>query len=330
MTRQVLVPLELSPVQPPQGAVRTLRGLTMGTSWTVRIVASDAAPIDRLGAGIQRQLDRVVDQMSTWEPGSALSRFNATVGEWRTLPFELFTVLDHALALAEESGGAYDPTTGPLVNLWGFGPEGSRRDPPDRQAILTTRARIGWNRIELDRATGRARQPGGCYVDLSGIAKGYAVDLVGDWLREQGISDFLVEVGGELLGAGVKPNGQPWWVALEAPPGAGAIPESLVALHGLSAATSGDYRKFFESDGLRFSHTLDPRTGHPVANGLASVTVLHPRCMLADAMATALTVMGPREGFDFARARGIAARFLVRTADNFHQRMTPALAAMLD
>lgn len=329
MTRQVLVPLELSPIQPPHGAVRTLRGLTMGTSWTVRIVASDAAPIDRIGAGIQRQLDRVVDQMSTWEPGSALSRFNASAREWQALPFDLFIVLDHALTLAGESDGAYDPTAGPLVDLWGFGPAGNRLTAPGAPAISRSLTRIGWTHIELDRSTGRARQPGGCSVDLSGIAKGYGVDLVAEHLHEQGVQDFLVEVGGELRGAGVKPDGQPWWVALEAPPGAADIPESLVALHGLSAATSGDYRKFFETGGRRFSHTIDPRTGYPVANGLASVTVLHPRCMLADAMATALTVMGPHEGFDFAQARGIAARFLMRT-DGFLARMTPALAAMLD
>jgi thiamine biosynthesis lipoprotein len=176
-------------------------------------------------------------------------------------------------------------------------------------------------------------QPGGVQFDLSSVAKGFAVDRVSHALRDLGAADHLVEIGGELRGSGTKPDGSPWWVALDQPAAGDAgdpACETIVALHGLSVATSGDAQRYFERDGRRWSHTIDPRTGRPVSDRLAAVTVLHPSCMRADALATALTVLGPDGGLDYATACGLAARFVIRRARGIEERITPAFAAMLE
>ncbi|OVZ55916.1 thiamine biosynthesis protein ApbE [Pigmentiphaga sp. NML080357] len=307
-------------------------GPTMGTSWSVKFVDDGAVAAD-LGALVQAELDMVIGQMSTWRDSSDLSRFNtAPAGSWHELPEALFVVLEQALNVAHDSGGAYDPTVGPLVNLWGFGPQGAYRRPSGAD-VAAQRSRVGWHRIELDPPRRRARQPGGAYVDLSGIAKGYAVDAVARCLRRAGVAGYLVEIGGELYGHGAKPDGQPWWVELEQPQaGAGEapLPVTRVALHGLAVATSGDYRRYM-SDGLGvYSHTIDPRTGAPIENGVTSVTVLHPECMVADAMATALTVMGPEAGLAWAVRRGLAASIVWRAAEGHREAMTPNFAAMME
>lgn len=305
----------------------------MGTAWSAKVAAPPGLATGLLRAGIQSQLDRVVQQMSTWEPASDLSRFNtAPAGTWHTLPPELFHVLDTALNLARGSAGAYDPTAGALVNLWGFGPAGPVETPPDAQTIAAVQARGGWQKLRLDRVNQRACQPGGLYIDLSSIAKGYGVDQAARYLEGAGLHHWLLEVGGELRGAGAKPDGQPWWVTLESPQAAPAtsspLPENLLALHGLAVATSGDYHQGFTHAGRRYSHTLDPRTGQPVAHELAAVTVIHPECMLADAYATVLMVLGVKEGMVYARSSQLAARFVSRTARGFEETLTPAFAAL--
>lgn len=302
----------------------------MGTSWAARLVVADDAGLSGLRDVIARALAGVVAEMSDWEPGSAISRFNrAPAGSWHDLPPAFFTVLDHALALAAATDGAYDPTAGRLVDLWGFGPAPALGLPPRDADIAAAQATMGWQRIALDPARRAALQPGGLRLDLSSIAKGYGVDAAAAALRAAGVENFLVEVGGELIGAGVKPDRTPWWVEIEAPPGATMVP-IVAALHGLAVATSGNYRRFVDIGGERFAHTLDPRTGRPVDNGLTSVTVLHPSCMSADAMATALTVLGPDAGLAFASRRGVAAHFLVERDGGVIERITPAFGAMLD
>lgn len=307
-----------------------LDGETMGTSWTARIVVEDQARLPALRTAIEAALAGVVAQMSDWEPESDISRFNrAPAGSSQVLPPEFFAVLEHALALAAATEGAYDPTAGRLVDLWGFGPTPAPSLPPSEADIAAARATVGWERLTLDPARRGAVQPGGMRLDLSSIAKGHGVDAAAQALREAGVAHFLIEVGGELLGAGLKPDRTPWWVEIEAPPGAAMTP-IVAALHGLAIATSGNYRRFFDADGERFAHTLDPRTGRPVDNRLASVTVLHASCMAADAMATALTVLGPDAGLSFASLRGIAAHFMIEAEGRFVERMTPAFGAMLD
>jgi thiamine biosynthesis lipoprotein len=343
MRRTLVPPIETPPLSPALGGVvHTLHGLTMGTTWSVKLVAMAARDLASLQTAIQHQLDVVVAQMSTWEPHSNLSRFNdAPAGTWCTLPPEFFTVLEYALQVARESGGAYDPTTGALVNAWGFGPTQRYGDAafvaPDDAQLDTARARCGWQRIELDVTARRVLQPGGIYFDLSAIAKGFGVDQVARRLLQLGIDSFLVEVGGELRGEGIRPDGQPWWVALEQPMPDGFAPsdavaniETVAALHGWSVATSGDYRRYFARGDTRYSHTIDPRAGRPIRNGLASVTVLHRECMVADAWSTALGVLGAEEGVALADRLGLCALFIKRHADRFEETASASLHALLD
>lgn len=329
--RRVVVP-PLERLRLPRGvSIRELHGLTMGTTWSVRFVAHVGLDDAELAASIDRDLELVLQQMSPWRADSGISRFNAApAGSWQELPDPFFGVLACALETARDSGGAYDPTIGPLVDLWGFGPPGPRREPPPFDAIDEARGTVGWARIALDVPRRAALQAGGVRLDLSAIAKGHAVDRLAALLRQADVDSFLVEIGGELRGEGVKPDGQPWWVALERPDSPDAASATVVALFGLSVATSGDYRKCFEHEGVRYSHTLDPRTARPVTGDLVSVTVLHPECMAADALSTALYVLGPAAGLAFAASRDVAALFVRRAGDGLTETLTPALEAMLD
>ncbi|NII06664.1 FAD:protein FMN transferase [Luteibacter anthropi] len=317
--------------------VRRFEGETMGSTWSVNAVLPDGANDTAIRNGIQAEVDRVVAQMSTYEAESDLSSFNrAPAGTWQTLPPEFYTVLSYALSLAKDSGGAYDPTVGPLVNLWGFGPDKHPHEAPDPSTVEAARARVGWSRIRLDDATHRAFQPGGIYVDLSSVAKGFGVDQVARFLDRSGIRAYLVEVGGELRGKGRKPDGSPWHVGIERPgAAAGAVddPDELqrvIALTDKAIATSGDYRHFFESGGRFYSHHIDPRTGYPVAHRVASVSILADDCMHADSMGTTMTVLGPEQGMAYAKAHHVAVMFILYGKDGcFEERMSPAFAAAL-
>lgn len=328
--RRVLLPHAISSEPPPVGArVHDYGGASMGTTWSVRVAQPAAGP--DLQPGLQAQLDGVVAQMSHWEAGSDLGRFNrAAAGTWQVLPSAFYQVLAYALDVCRESGGACDPCAGALVNLWGFGPV-NRYDEPGfvPPSAAEARAALPAARVRLDPVSHSALQPGGIHLDLSAVAKGYGVDCLARWLEGQGMRHYLVEVGGELRGAGVKPDGQPWWVALEDVGGADAD-GIVVALHGLAVATSGDYRRFFLNDGQRYPHTIDPRTGAPIDNGLAAVTVVDGSCMACDAWSTALTVLGPEHGLALAERRGIAARFVTRGADGLHEQLSSHMRAMLD
>lgn len=332
--RQVLVPARIDPTPPALGAVvHTLHGRTMGTTWTVKLSAHRHAPLAAWQQGVQAQLDEVVAQMSHWDAHSDLGRFNrAAPGRWQVLPPAFDTVLAFALEVARLSGGAYDPAAGALVDLWGFGPVARPEPfvPPSSDDVAEARSRSGWPRLVHDAASRRVRQPGGLALDLSAVAKGFGVDQVGRWLHRQGLDSFLVEVGGELLGAGMKPDAQPWWVTLETPDIDRADEDTLIALHGLAVATSGDYRRFVAHGGRRYSHTLDPRDGWPIRHGAASVSVVHESAMAADAWSTALTVLGADDGLALADTQALAARFVVRLADGgFAVRTSRAWQALL-
>lgn len=340
--RSVLVPLEIQLAMPPAGSrLRSAAGLTMGTSWSARMVVPGGVTAD-LDALLQRELDGIVAQMSHWDDTSLLSRYNrAPAGSWHALPPAFFEVVDFALRVHEDTAGAYDPAAGALVTLWGFGPTGRHSHAgfiaPCAAAVADTLARRALATPQLDRAGRRLLQPGGAVLDFSSVAKGYAVDRLGACLEQAGVRHYLVEVGGELRGAGMKPDGEPWWVEIEgvpdaepaAAPAAGKRHQAVVALHGLAVATSGDYRSYFHQGARRVSHTLDPRSGHPIANDVASCTVVANTCMAADALSTALTVMGVREGSAFADARGIAARYLVRTGGGLAEHTTAAWRQLL-
>ena len=313
--------------------IATLGGETMGTTWSVKLLASPRADLLVLHAAIQSQLDRVVAQMSTWEADSDISRFNRrAAGTWQVLPAEFFTVLSCALEIASTSEGAYDPTVGPLVDAWGFGSAAGARQVPDTQTLSAARTRVGWQRVLLQVENASALQAGSVQLDLSAIAKGYGVDCVARCLRERGIDSALVEVGGELYGYGRKPDGSAWQVLVESSPDEEADnthPPRVIALEDRAIATSGDHWHAFEQDGVRYSHTLDPRSGYPVRHAPAAVTVIADDAMHADAWATALTVMGAEEGFAFAQQKQLAARFMMRRDEWWVEYMTDAFQALL-
>ncbi|WP_238149817.1 FAD:protein FMN transferase [Dyella jiangningensis] len=316
--------------------VQSTQGETMGTTWSVRAVLPVELSLQTWHDGIQAALDLVDGQMSTYKPQSDLSRFNsAPAGTWHVLPTECFHVVKHALSVARDSGGAYDPTVGPLVNLWGFGPDASRYEPPSSEAMAAASERVGWWKLRLDEATHSLYQPGGIYLDLSSVAKGYSVDLVGQYLDGLGMGAWLVEVGGELKGKGTKPDRSSWRIGVERPGAArGAVEHAdqlsqVLTLSGRAIATSGDYRRHFTADDVRYSHHIDPRTGRPVAHKVASVSVLASDAMHADPIGTLMTVLGPEQGLPWASERGLAVMFILHGANGLEERLSPAFAAAL-
>ena len=337
--RRVFIPSRIA--APPrfsalrQLVVHELSGETMGTFWRAKLSLEPRFDVEGLRRKIVALLDGLVSEMSQWEPSSDLSRFNsARPDSWHSIPASFFHVLSSALSWAERTGGAYDPTIGNAVDLWGFGPGGGIANPPPSTQVDAFRAGYGWQRIKLDKDNRRALQPGGVALDLCGIAKGFAVDAVALLLRQSGVSNFLIEIGGELRGEGFKPDGAPWWVQFPEPHREtsaeyGGAP-CVLALCGMTVATSGDEFRHFMHEGQRLSHTLDPRTGRPVENGVASVTVVADTCMDADALATALTVLGVERGLEFATANGVAARFLSFNGECTSEHLSPALLALED
>jgi thiamine biosynthesis lipoprotein len=281
-----------------------LSGEAMGVTWSLKASGGRASP-ERLRTAVQSALDGVVRQMSQWELASDLTRFNvAPAGSRHRLPAEFARVLVCALEIARDTDGAFDPTLGAATELWGFGASAWSGAAPGEAAAADAHAAGGWRRLVFE--DGVAVQPGRLRLDLSGIAKGFAVDQAAEALTALGLGAFLLEVGGELRGQGLRPDGQPWWVSVEAPR-AGFQPDIRVALPGWSVATSGDYRRGFTAGGRRYSHTFDPATGAPLRGEVVSATVLDASCMRADALATALTVMGVEAGLAFADARRIPA-----------------------
>lgn len=331
-TRVLIPPNAAAPSRPPSDIVWSLDGETMGATWSARVVAPPGADQAALTVAVQAELDAVVAVFSPWDSTSEISRFNAAPpGVW-ALSTPFWSLLDAAMDIADATDGAVDPTLGALVDLWGFGPPGPRPDDaliPSDEAIDAALAVSGWQGLRLNRHARAAMQQGGTRLDFSAIAKGHAVDRVSERLTREGATSHLIEIGGELRGMGVRPDAQPWWVEIEQPDGAPA-PRTVAALFDLAVATSGDYRRAFEVDGRLYPHTIDGRTGRPVDTGLASVTVFHASAMQADALSTALTVMGPYDGPAFAEAMGLAAHFVERTPRGLIERMTPAYAAMMD
>lgn len=296
-------------------------GPIMGTQYHVSVVESEGISLDKAGQqalaeGIKNTLVDVDLKMSTYKQHSELSRFNQTsVGQWFPVSADTAVVVEEALQIAAESGGVFDPTIGPLVNLWGFGPDLKPDQVPSEAELALAFERVGYRSVAVKGVESDApslRKDKNIYLDLSAIAKGYGVDQVARYLDRQGFHNYLVEVGGELRLKGRKPDGTTWKIAIEKPSTSGQVVQEVLALTNVSVATSGGYRNYFEADGQRFSHTINPLTGRPITHKLASVTVLHPSCATADAMATALMVMGPEKGLEFAREQGLAVYMLVK------------------
>ena len=308
-----------------------LSGPTMGTHFNVVLVPASNFDQQQLQTEIQAIFEDVDLHMSTYRADSELVKLNHSGStEWVSVSPGLCNAVEAALELSVKTDGAFDITVGPLVNLWGFGPDESRFEPPSDQSIDEARARTGYRNLHTDCSSPAIRKDlAELQIDLSGYAKGLAADKVAASLDEHGISNYLVEVGGDLRARGHNASSAKWRIAIEKPDMSGTTVEKIIHISDLSVATSGDYRNFFEFDGQRYSHTIDPETGRPVTHNLASVTVLAERAAFADAMATALLVLGPDSGPAFAEREGIAAYFLLRDENGLSERASRRFEALV-
>ncbi|NIO10979.1 MAG: FAD:protein FMN transferase ApbE [Deltaproteobacteria bacterium] len=314
------------------GELIRISGPTMGTTYSVKLrnLPSGLDP-DSLQRQIERILERINGSMSTYLEDSELSRFNRQVStDWIEVSSETLEVINAAMQTSKMTDGAFDITVGPLVNLWGFGPHRRDNGIPSEAHIRAALNKVGYDKIHT-RTTAPAirKDHPKTEVDLSAIAKGYAVDQITEHLEKTGVFDYLVEIGGELRAHGMNANGTPWTVGIEKPISSQKVLHKVVQLTDQAMATSGDYRNFFKYKGNRFSHTIHPRTGRPVEHQLASVTVIGPSSMIADALATGLNVMGPEIGFELAEREKIAALFIIREGDSFRTRATAAFAEVI-
>ncbi len=300
-----------------------LSGSTMGTSYHITVIERETVATNQqeLQIAVDQQLALINQQMSTYIEDSELSRFNAaSVDEWVNVSNNLFDIVVLSLELSWLSNGAFDITVGPLVNLWGFGP-GNADQPdvvPSAARIAEQHALTGFQAIELNLASNDIRKRKPVVLDLSAIAKGYAVDKVAELLIFAGYSDFMVEIGGELRLQGNSPRNSPWRIAIERPD-ALAIGQAhkAVEVSNVGMATSGDYRNYFERDGKRYSHTIDPATGYPITHSLASVTVIADTTAYADGLATTINVMGPEKGMQLAEQQGLAVYMIIKADQGF-------------
>ena len=322
----------------------SFQGQVMGTTYNVSYVARPFShPLPEVSRVVHAALADVDQRMSTYKPDSELMRFNrAPVGQPFEISPDIVELVREARAISEMSGGAYDITVGPLVNLWGFGPgeqpQPGSGDPgrlvnapefvqwldsqypgqiPDQAAIDQARAHVGYQSLNDSPDGSTLTRNKELFVDLSSIAKGYGVDQAADALRELGIDDFMVEVGGEVMVQGLKPNGNPWRLAVIGPDMGENGLSALVEPVDKALATSGDYLNFFEVDGKRYSHTINPLTGWPEAKRIAEVAVIADTTARADALATMFMVLGDEEGLELANRLGIAARFAYYTDDGY-------------
>lgn len=313
-----------------------LSGATMGTVYNLTLVVPEREVIgqDELQAAIDQQLALINQQMSTYIEDSELAKVNrAAINEWITVSPNLFDVLMLSMELAWVTDGSFDFTIGPVVDLWGFGPGGleASHKIPDMAAIEKSLAMVGYQNLEFDLEANQLRKKRPMALDLSAIAKGFAVDKLTELVSYAGYTDFMVEIGGELSLRGLNPVGKPWRIAIERPVASSFLePFSAVSLSNKSLATSGDYRNYFEQDGKRFSHTIDPRTGYPVEHKLASVTVIADSAAYADGLATAINVLGPDKGMALAEDQQLAVYMLIRQGDAFVARASKAFKPFLE
>ena len=300
-----------------------LQGQTMGTTYNVKYLADKGKAVEGLQAEIDARLVNVNKMMSTYDPTSELSRFN----QYRytdnfVVSDDTLLVVNEALRLAKLSGGVLDVTVGPLVNLWGFGPTKRPEKVPSREDIDDIRDYVGYQKLGTTQ-TGLKKQHPMLYVDLSTIAKGFGVDEVAEILEQYNIENYLVEIGGEMRVRGLRGDGSEWLIAIEKPVTTERAIQKVVSIGTNAVATSGDYRNYYEEDGMRYSHLIDPTTGYPISHNLVSVTVIHPSSMTADGLATAFNVMGWEQAIKVAEQENLAVFLIRRTDDSFEEYASP-------
>lgn len=322
----------------PSAQILKISGPTMGTTYNIAWVSSASndksqpTPIsaDQLQQMVDTRLVYINKSMSTYDPASEISRLNqdkiaANAGGWIAISEEFADVMAISLDVWHKSQGAFDITVGPLVNLWGFGPDARPTKVPSAEQITAAKARMGSDRIEFDAAHKQLRLEHGLYLDMSAVAKGWATDDIAALLEQQGIESYMVEIGGEIRTKGSKPENQPWRIAIERPQFFSDRNVALIIEPGnRGVATSGSYRNYYEDNGVRYSHTIDPASGYPIAHKLASVTVVHESAGYADAWATAITVLGPEQGLALAEQFGLAVFMLVGDGNSFTEQYSSA------
>jgi len=322
LTISILV-LISSCTQSINDVVHSFSGQTMGTTYSVKFTSQSPINIVQIENDINTLLERVNQQMSTYIPNSELSLFNKSKSkDWFQVSDDLAYVIDAAQRISQFSQGKFDITIGPIVNLWGFGPNNKPQKVPSNKDINKLRRFVGYRNIDvrLNPPSIKKNHPD-VYCDLSAIAKGFGVDQISEYLSSKNLNNHLVEIGGEVKASGTKFNTN-WKVGISVPSLSGTIQE-VIAIQGQSMATSGDYWNYFEEDGIRYSHTINPASGKPITHKLASVTIVTESCMEADAMATAIDVMGPETGLEFAKKNELKAYFIVKGEKEFEIFFTP-------
>lgn len=304
-----------------------MNGATMGTSYNIKIVTPTTRPLDQtlLHGQIDSLLQNINQIMSTYIEDSELSLLNkAPANTWIGVSQDLLDVLFIAMETSRKSGGAFDITVGPLVNLWGFGPEHNKSDLPSEADIQLRKERIGYQHLKIQTAPPAVlKSIDGMYNDLSAIAKGWGVDRIADFLESRDYHNYLVEIGGEIRAKGSNLHRRPWRIGVSSADAASGI-QKVIEVVDIGVATSGDYRNYFEKDGVRYSHTIDPRTGRPITHNVASVTVIHPSCMIADAYATAINVLGFEAGMALAEKENLPVLLIVKMKNGFVEKKTPS------
>ena len=303
-----------------------ISGPTMGTTYSIKVAsAPDDLDANALRLAADEVLARIDRSMSGYRADSEISRFNASTStDWYAVSADLATVVDYALQVSRESGGTFDVTVGPLVAAWGFGAEGEPINLPDDARLAELKAQIGYEKLQarLDPPALRKSIPT-LSVDLNGIAPGYAVDLIAQRLRDLRVSHFMIDIGGEVRAQGRNARGEPWRIAVERPVDAEPEPYAIVQLSDAAVTTSGEYRHYYDRDGHRYSHTIDPRTGRPVEHSLASVVVIGPTSMHADAWATVFNVLGAEAGRELASRLAMPVMFIEARGAELHSVATP-------
>nr|WP_118986849.1 FAD:protein FMN transferase [Photorhabdus sp. CRCIA-P01] len=312
---------------------KNIHGKTMGTYYSIKFVTGSSAPSPEiLQKEIDRLLEEVNDQMSTYRPDSELSRFNQSREINKPFPVSPATakVVKEAIHINRLTDGALDVTVGPLVNLWGFGPEGRVTKAPSESELEKRREWTGIEKLAVE-GNNLIKTVPELYVDLSSIAKGHGVDVVAEYLESQNINDYMVDIGGEVRTSGHNGKDLPWRIAIEKPSDTGMeqSAQEVITPGNMSIATSGDYRNYFEQDGVRYSHTIDPKTGDPISHNLVSITVVAPVCMSADGLSTGLNVLGPEKGLKVAESLNIPVFMIVKTKNGFEERYSKAFEPYL-
>lgn len=317
--------------QPPTRVVR-LGGDTMGTTWSV-VVVHDRQQVsnDDLQRLLEQRLMHINRLMSTYDPESEISRFNRLRNDtWFPLSVETFLVINQALEISKLSRGDFDISVGPLVNLWGFGSNGQPQHQPEQEAINSILTTVGYQHLQLRAHPPALRKDSSALqIDLSAIAKGYAVDALGKLLQQQGYENFLVEIGGEILASGYRPGKELWRIAIEKPVEGTREVETVLNMTGTAMATSGNYRNFYIENGQRYVHTINPVSGHPISHKLASATVLDPSCARADALATTLMVMGEKKAIAFSEENAIPVFLIIHEGTATETYRSPAFKKFL-